>query len=72
MVTVAVTVRLDEALLLRSVLEGCGIACFIPDEMTAQTQWGVIAAGGGIRVQVDERDEPAARRALAAPASDGA
>ena len=28
-------------------------------------QWGVVAAGGGIRVQVEDEDEAAAREAIA-------
>jgi hypothetical protein len=65
MVTIANTIRLDEALVIRSILEGSGIRCFIPDELTAQMQWGVVAAGGGIRVQVEDEDEAAARAAIA-------
>jgi hypothetical protein len=65
MVTIATTVRLDEAYVIKSILEGSGVRCFIPDEFTAQTQWGVISAGGGIRVQVQDEDAEAARKALA-------
>lgn len=52
METVAVVFNLQEALLLKSVLEGHGIAAFIPDENTAQLNWLYVNAIGGIRVQV--------------------
>jgi len=52
METVAVVYDLQEALLLKSVLEGHGIAAFIPDENMAQLNWFYVNALGGIRVQV--------------------
>jgi hypothetical protein len=64
MVTIATTRTLDEAFVMKSALEGSGIPSFIPDEMTAQTQWGVIAASGGIRLQVAPENADAARRIL--------
>ncbi len=54
MVTVANFDDLTEALLLRSRLEAEGIPAFVPDEYTAQNDWALIYAIGGIRVQVPD------------------
>lgn len=37
MTTVARCLTIDQALFLRSVLDGCGVKAFVPDELTAQT-----------------------------------
>ena len=66
MTTIARTNSAQEALLLRSLLEGCGIAAFIPDELTAQADPPIFACSG-IRVQVQDEDAAAAREVLAAP-----
>lgn len=59
MITIAVLNTLNEAFLLRSMLESSEIPAFIPDENTAQVDWALTNAIGGIRVQVPEsfRDE---------------
>lgn len=65
MTTIARCLTIDQALLLRSVLDGCGIRAFVPDEFTAQTD-PVIFMGSlnSIRVQVEDEDADAAREAL--------
>lgn len=67
MVTVAQCNSIDEALLLRSLLEGNGIKAFVPDEMTAQTAPPYLFAGMGVRVQVDAKDAEIARLLIAHP-----
>ena len=37
MTTVARCLTIDRALFMRSVLEGCGLKAYVPDELTAQT-----------------------------------
>ena len=37
MTTIAHCFGIDQALLLKSVLEGCGVTAYVPDELTAQT-----------------------------------
>ena len=66
MTTVARCLNIDQALFIRSVLEGCGIESFIPDEFAAQTD-PVILLGSmnSIRVQVADTDASAAREILA-------
>ncbi len=66
MVTIATTFLLDEALVIRSALEGSGIPSFIPDEFMAQNELPAITASGGVRVQVADENAAAARRVLAA------
>jgi hypothetical protein len=68
MITVAEFGNVDEALLLKSVLEGSGIKAFVPDELTAQTAPSYLFAGSGVRVQVEDED---AETALAIIASSG-
>jgi hypothetical protein len=64
--TVARCFTVDQALFLRSLLEGCGITAYIPDELTAQTD-PVIFMGSmnSIRVQVADGDAATAREVLA-------
>ena len=66
MTTVARCLTIDQALFMRSLLEGCGIKAYVPDELTAQTD-PVIFFGSmnSIRVQVDDADAGAARAVLA-------
>ncbi len=65
MVTIARCFTIDQALFMRSLLEGCGIQAFVPDELTAQTD-PVIFMGSmnSIRVQVNDADAVAARAIL--------
>jgi hypothetical protein len=69
MITVAEYGNVDEALLLKSALEGSGIRAYVPDELTAQTAPPYMFAGSGVRVQVAEED---AEAALALIANSGA
>ena len=65
MTTVARCLTIDQALLMRSLLDGCGIKAFVPDELTAQT--GPVMFMGSmnsIRVQVNDEDAVAARAIL--------
>jgi hypothetical protein len=61
MKTVAECSSVDEALLLRSLLEDCGIRAYVPDELTVTYR----GQAGGIRLQVAEEDAGAASRILA-------
>jgi hypothetical protein len=58
MTTVAECSSTDEAMLLRSLLADCGIAAFVPDELTV-TYRGLV--GPGVRVQVADEDAETAR-----------
>jgi hypothetical protein len=66
MTTVARCLNIDQALFLRSLLEGCGITAYVPDEFAAQTD-PVIFLGSmnSIRVQVADEDMEQARAVLA-------
>jgi hypothetical protein len=65
MVTVATCNTVDEALLLRSVLEGSGIAATVPDELTGQTAPPYLFANQShVRLQVNEADAVRAREVL--------
>jgi hypothetical protein len=65
MTTVARCLTIDQALFFKSLLDGCGVAAFVPDELTAQTD-PVIFLGSmnSIRVQVDDADADSARAIL--------
>jgi hypothetical protein len=65
MITVATLGSLSEAYLLKSMLESSEIPSFIPDENTAQADWTLINAMGGIRVQVPDDFQEEAKRVLA-------
>jgi len=54
MITIATLNNLNEAYLLRSMLEAGEIPAFMPDENTIQTDWALTYAVGGIRIQVPE------------------
>ena len=66
MTTVARCFTIDQALFMRSLLEGCGLQAYVPDEFTAQTD-PVIFMGSmnSIRVQVNDDDIVTARAILA-------
>ena len=66
MTTVARFLTLDQALLMRSMLEGCGVKAYVPDEFAAQAN-PVLFMGSmnSIRLQVDDADAAAARTILA-------
>ncbi len=65
MTTIARCLTIDQAMMLKSVLDGCGVAAFVPDELTAQTD-PVIFMGSmnSIRVQVQDEDAESARAVL--------
>jgi hypothetical protein len=65
MITVATCNSVDEALLLRSVLEGSGIASVVPDELTGQTAPPYLfASSSHVRLQVADADAERAREVL--------
>lgn len=65
MITVATCNTIDEALLLRSVLEGSGISAIVPDELTAQTApTYLFASPSRVRLQVAEENVAKARQVL--------
>ena len=71
MITVATCNSIDEALLLRSVLEGSGIAATVPDELTGQTAPPYLfATPSRVRLQVAEADAERAREILDAVQKD--
>ena len=70
MITVAQCGSIDEALLLKSLLEGSGIAASVPDELTAQTAPPYLF-GSGVRVQVEDEQAEAALALIAASGHDG-
>ncbi len=65
MTTIKLTANLQEALLIKSVLEGNGVAAFVPDELTAQNAPPYVWATGGVRIQVEDEQADAARHILA-------
>jgi hypothetical protein len=67
MVTIQTCSTLPEAQVLQSYLEGSGIKCFLPDEMTLQTDWLLSNAIGGVRLQVAEEDAERAKSLLQDP-----
>jgi thiamine monophosphate synthase len=62
MTTVAECSSVDEALMLRSLLEDSGIRAFVPDELTVTFR----GQAGGIRLQVEDEDAGTARQIIAA------
>jgi hypothetical protein len=67
MTTIANYNELMHAQLMRTALESSGITAYIPDELTVQSSGNTYAlAIGGIRLQVADEDEIAARAVLAA------
>lgn len=71
MITVAHCSSIDEALLLKSLLEGSGVAAYVPDELMAQTVPPSIFAGSGVRVQVQDEDAETALALIAGAGHDG-
>ena len=71
MITVAQCSSIDEALMLKSVLEGNGITAYVPDELTAQTAPPYMFAGSGVRVQVEDEAAETALALLASAGHDG-
>jgi hypothetical protein len=72
MVTVAQCGSIDEALLLKSLLEGSGIPAWVPDELTAQTAPPyMFASGSGVRLQVEDEQAESALALIAAAGHDG-
>lgn len=65
MKTISTSDNLDHVLMLRSLLEGCGIKAYVPDEISAQTQPYVFANATTIRLQVEDEDADAALGVLA-------
>ena len=64
MVTVRRYRDLSEAIVGRTLLESAGIEAFIADEHLVRMDWFISNMVGGLRLQVDEQDEPAAREIL--------
>ena len=64
MMTIATFSKVEDAHLLRMRLEAAGIPAFIPNENTIQVDWGMTNMLGGVTVEVDEEDFPAARALL--------
>ena len=60
MKNVAECSSVDEALVLRSLLEDCGIRAYVPDELTVTYR----GQAGGIRLQVADEDAAAAAKVL--------
>jgi len=71
MITIAQCSSIDEALMLKSVLEGNGITAYVPDELTAQTAPPYMFAGSGVRVQVEDEIAETALALLASAGHDG-
>jgi hypothetical protein len=64
MTTVAECATIEQAAVLRSLLADCGVAAYLPDELTV-TYRGTVSS---LRVQVADEDAESARRILAAKA----
>lgn len=64
MKTVAILSDLNEAQLLKSMLESEGLSPFLPDENTIQVDWLLLNAIGGVRIQVPPEQFPAAEVVL--------
>lgn len=58
---------LSEAIVARSILESANIPVFLFDENVVRLDWQISNMIGGIRVQVDDRDEAAATAILNEP-----
>ena len=61
MTNVAECSSVDEALVLRSLLEDCGIQAYVPDELTVTYR----GQPGGFRLQVADEDAEAAKKIIA-------
>jgi hypothetical protein len=62
MTTIAECSSVDEALLLRSMLEDCGVKAFVPDELTVTFR----GQAGGVRLQVEDEDAETALKLISA------
>jgi hypothetical protein len=65
MITLTTLLSLNDAFLLRSMLEASDIPAFIPDENILQVDWGYVNALGGVRVQIPEEFTEKASSVLA-------
>jgi len=65
MTNIAHCLTVEQAMMIKSVLEGSGLKAFVPDELTAQTN-PVMFMGSmnSIRVQVEDEDAETARAIL--------
>jgi hypothetical protein len=61
MTTVAECSSVDEALMLRSLLEDCSVRAYVPDELTVTFR----GQAGGVRLQVENEDVETARKIIA-------
>jgi thiamine monophosphate synthase len=59
--TVTTCASVDEALMLRSLLEGSGIKAFVPDELTVTFR----GQAAGVRLQVEDEDAETAQKIIA-------
>ena len=64
METVANCFSIQEAMRLRTHLEGAGIPCFIPDENAASVAPHFFLTQSGVRLQVAEEDVENAKKLL--------
>lgn len=64
MTTIAECTSVDEAQLLKSLLEANGIAASLPDEFTSQNLPPILLSAG-VKVQVEDEDAEAARSIIA-------
>lgn len=64
MTTIAQCPSVDEARLLKSLLEANGIVAVLPDEFTSQNLTPMLLSAG-VKVQVEDEDVEAAREILA-------
>jgi hypothetical protein len=62
--TIATFMRLEQAVVARTVLESAGIECFLADENMARIVGPYQAAAGGIRLQVLDSEAEAALELL--------
>jgi thiamine monophosphate synthase len=60
MKTIASCASVDEALMLRSLLEGSGIRAYVPDELTVTFR----GQAAGVRLQVEDEDAETAQKIL--------
>ncbi len=67
LVTVARYRDLSEAIVARSLLESAGIAAELRDENLIRLDWQISNFIGGLRLQVEDKDEATARAILAQP-----
>jgi hypothetical protein len=66
MTTIATCSNIEEAQLLKSLLDDAGIAAFLPEEITANSAPQLVFASG-LRVQVEDEDAAEALRVIEPP-----